>query len=121
MKIVFTSSAFIEAIEQYGSLIFEWEHDIFTSSHFIVEDKNILGSQKLSTITGEIIKKNWLKINFINKYVHGYDELDGIAEFDSVFPDEIIVIVSSVRELYHLNRTYGIDSLKSVSELCELF
>lgn len=121
-KIAFTANAFVHALQIYGENLFFKLVPIY--GNLFVNENALCGQEYI--IQASISDKwlaplidHWFEIT--NPPPFGEtDEITILAKLDTLYPDNIIIVVDKLREFSRLNRVYSNDELYSVEQLYSL-
>ena len=121
-KIAFTANAFVHALQIYGENLFL--KLVPTYGKLFVNENTLCGQADIiqASISDEWLTpliNHWFEIT--NPPPFGEtDEITILSKLDSLYPDNVIVVVDKLREFSRLNRVYSNDELYNVEQLYSL-
>ena len=120
-RIAFTSNAFVHALQEYGEHLFSL---VPVYGKFFVNEYYLCGHRE---VVRAHLDDEWLKplinhwFDIVDPPPFGEtDEITILSKLDTLYPDNVIVVVDKLREYSRLNRVYANDELYTTEQLLDL-
>lgn len=118
-------------MKEYGKDLFKLADKLYVVEYTLINlpelknttvENNMISAELDNRIIAGYIYDNWFNLSSpppwgLNEWKQ---ELEILANFQKIHPDNIIVVFNDLSELSFLNRTYSNDELMSVSEVRSL-
>lgn len=120
-RIAFTANAFIHALQKYGEHLFTL---VPAYGKLFVNEYCLCGNEE---VTRAHLDDEWMKplvnhwFDIVDPPPFGEtDEITILSKLDTLYPDNVIIVVDKLREYSRLNRVYANDELYTTEQLLEL-
>lgn len=111
-KLAFTANAFVHCLQEYGEGLFRLVKKygkLYVCERALCEHPEV-DTTSLTADWLQILLNHWFEI-LDPPHRDEYDEMASLVCLDSLYPDNVIVVVDKLREYSRLNRTYANDEL----------